>query len=146
MTYYSMKKRRLCWMYVNHERREYLSGNFLVVNDPSPCAPTAAPTLMSPESAVGASIIALITPFSLKATGERLEHEVRGRWAGQPFLAVNNKLDKETYRLAEAEYLSLNFLCFDYLREINATWDCRLYETLKDHWELEPPKKKITEG
>jgi hypothetical protein len=146
MTQYSMKKRRLCWMYVNHKRREYLSGNFLVVDDPSPLSPVAAPTLMSPESAVGASLIALLTPMAIKATGESIEHDLRGSWAGQKFEAINNKANREVYRKAESEYTCINLACFDYLRLNNAKWDVRLYETLKEYYELDPPRKKIIEG
>lgn len=141
-----MKKRRLAWLYANHDRKEYLSGNFLVVNDPSPLAPAAAPTLLSPESAVGASLIALITPLCLKENGQQLDDPLRGRWAGQAFEAINNKANPALYRKVETEYACVNFNCFDYLRSINAKWDHDLYETLREFYELEPPKKKITEG
>lgn len=146
MTQYSMKNRQLSWFYVNHERREYLAGNFLVTKSDAPASPPTITESLRPDSAVGAALLLLITPYACKADGKTVAHDLRGIWAGHHIVTVNNKLDRETYVKVEQEYTPMELPCMDFLRENNAGWDKALYECAKDFWVLEPPRKKKITG
>lgn len=140
MTYYSMKNRQLSWLYVNHERREYLGGNYLVAESESPASPTSITTNLLPQSAVGASLLLLITPFSRIDDGHPLSHDLRGTWAGHHIVTVNNKMDPKLYSKVEGEYDLLSLSCMDFLRDTNDHWDKVLYENANEFWVLRPPR------
>lgn len=142
MTRYNMKNRQLSWLYVNHDRREYLGGNYLIAESDSPAAPTSISDNMRPQSAVGAALLLLITPYSCRADGKPVNHELRGLWAGDHIITVNNKLSYEAYKEVEQTYQSMSLMCMDFLRGFDHQWDRTLYENAKDFWVLEPPRKK----
>tara|TARA_Y100000310_G_scaffold206421_1_gene206838 strand:- start:2885 stop:3322 length:438 start_codon:yes stop_codon:yes gene_type:complete len=141
MAHKSLKNRKLVWLYANHEKKEYLSGNYLIAGHQMPASPNSIIEMIGKESAVGTAMLALLTPFSLKQTGESITHPLRGRWAGCKIESINNKLNRPLYRKVESEYQSLNLDCLDYLRETISEWDAPLYEKAGEHWHLPHPKE-----
>lgn len=142
MTYYSMKDRQLSWMYVNHARKEYLSGNFLIVGERFPLAPASISAMISPESAVGAAMLMLITPYANKETGETVSHSLRGIWAGHKIEVYNCKTNLKEYTDAESNYTSVNLDCVDYLRAMYVGWDKPFYDTLSPFFEMSEPQSE----
>ena len=143
----NMKNRRLVWMYVCHERREYLSGHYMIPGNGDPIAPQSITQMLRPESAVGASLLALITPQSYVETGEPASHPLRGRWAGCNVIAVNNKATRPVYRKAETEYACINVEVIEYLRSAQPGWDEPLYEYVADDYdEIAQPRNIIDEN
>lgn len=135
----SIKKQRLCWMYVNDAKQEYVSGNFLIAGHKRTCRFAGINEMIAPESGVGAVLLSLITPVCKKIDGQPVGHEFRGKWQGDTFYAINNKRDNAKWKFVEQNYQSLNLQGVDYLRT-HKGWDRPLYETLEEYYYLHKPK------
>lgn len=135
----SLKKQRLVWVYANPAKKEYLSGNFLIAGHPRTARYPGIKEMIQMESAVGAVLLSLLTPVSRKIDGSRVEHEFRGRWAGDIVISLNNKEDYGKFREITESYHSVNLEGVDYLREQDS-WDKPLYDTLVEDFELPRPR------
>jgi hypothetical protein len=127
-------------MYVNDVKKEYVSGNFLIAGHENTATYPRITEMLQPESGVGAVILSLITPTCKKVDGSSVPHEFRGRWVGDYFYAMNNKVSNEKWKYIEANYSCLNLPGLDYLREFKG-WDKPLYDTVCEDFHLPKPKK-----
>tara|TARA_Y100000992_G_C20960294_1_gene347804 strand:- start:117 stop:539 length:423 start_codon:yes stop_codon:yes gene_type:complete len=137
------KNRPLLWAFVNHAKKEYISGNYLIAGHPMPAGFMTINEILSSNSAVGAVLIALITPLCKKSTGEPVEvasNQIRGRWLGDHFEPINNKFNKEEFRRIEGDYVNLNVSSMYYMKETAKGWAKPLYETNKDFWVMDEPR------
>lgn len=140
------KNRPLVWAYVNHAKKEYLSGNYLIAGHHSPADFTTVTENMSKDSALGATLVALITPLCKRATGapvrlddKHVSFHVRGRWFGDGIEAMNNKQDSKAFRRIESSYRSISVECMYYMQISAKGWSVPLYETNKEFWHLPKP-------
>lgn len=142
----SVKRERLCWIFANDERREYLSGRYMIPGNSEPIWPQGIKAMTAPESAVGACLLLLITPLCFIETGEVVKHELRGSWAGSTWRAVNSKRDRESFKAIEASYRQVNVDCIEYLREYHEGWDQPLHEYVSDDYHVRKPGVIIEEN